>query len=50
MIWTRVEHEKSGVRLVLSDTRNGDVDLRLSTVQAENSAARSTSEAAPMAS
>jgi predicted RNA-binding Zn-ribbon protein involved in translation (DUF1610 family) len=35
MIWTRVEHEKNGLQLVLSDSDNGDVDLRLGRVHAE---------------
>jgi predicted nucleic-acid-binding Zn-ribbon protein len=34
MIWTRAEHEKDALRLVLSDSNNGDVDLRLPTDQA----------------
>lgn len=35
MIWTRAEHDERGVRLVVSDSDCGDVDLHLTTVQAE---------------
>ena len=35
MIWTRAKRAKDGVRLVVSDSENGDVDLMLATAAAE---------------
>jgi hypothetical protein len=34
VIWSRAEHEERGVRLVLSDSDRGDVDLHLTPVRA----------------